>query len=527
MCPAGRTRLRVKHNYEKKGVGSNGSPVCRLGSACYTLPPMPQPSRGMSDLVFLSAAELTESIRRKQVSPVEVVEAHLAQIDRLNPQLNAIVSLDREGALAAARRAEAAVMRGDSLGPLHGVPVTIKSSIDAAGLRCEAGTKLRAGYVPTGDAPLVARLKAAGAIVLGSTNVPELLMAWETDNALYGRTNNPWDLARTPGGSSGGEAAAIAAGCSVAGVGSDGGGSIRVPAHFSGICGLKPTPGRIPATGHHPVSAGPFALLGVVGPMARTVGDVKVMFEAMQGADDGDTCAAPVPLHWPSEDEVKKLRIGYFEDDGRTPVTTETRTAVRTAAEALRRAGFQVDAFRPPRLEEARLLWHKFFVVAGGMLLRPMTKGREHELSPILKQFLEWSAAERPHTGESLLDAWIRRDTARAQVFAQMQKYPILLCPAAAIPAFRHGERSWTIDGKTVQYLDAWSYTEWFNLLGNPAAVVPIGQSPEGLPIGVQIVGRPWDEELVLAGGAGLGGGWGGCRKAPRGAMGVRVRSPA
>ncbi len=235
----------VEHNYDKKAVGSNGSPVCRLGSACYTLPPMPQPSRGMSDLVFLSAAELTESIRRKQVSPVEVVEAHLAQIDRLNPQLNAIVSLDREGALAAAHRAEAAVMRGDSLGPLHGVPVTIKSSIDAAGLRCEAGTKLRAGYVPAGDAPLVARLKAAGAIVLGSTNVPELLMAWETDNALYGRTNNPWDLARTPGGSSGGEAAAIAAGCSVAGVGSDGGGSIRVPAHFSGIWphpGYRPFP---------------------------------------------------------------------------------------------------------------------------------------------------------------------------------------------------------------------------------------------------------------------------------------------
>src|SRR5437899_8206756 len=263
-------------------------------------------------------------------------------------------------------------MRGAWLGPLHGVPVTIKSSIDAAGLRCAARTKLRAGYVPAGDAPLVARLKAAGAIVLGSTNVPELLMAWETDNALYGRTNNPWDLARTPGGSSGGEAAAIAAGCSVAGVGSDGGGSIRVPAHFSGICGLKPTPGRIPSTGHFPPSLGPFALLGGGGPMARTARDLEILFEVMQGPDIGDPSAVSVPVRWPSHAELKGIRIGYFEDDGRTPVTADTRAAVRTAAEALTRAGFQVEPFRPDGLELARQLWWKFFGIAGGMLLGPM-----------------------------------------------------------------------------------------------------------------------------------------------------------
>jgi Asp-tRNA(Asn)/Glu-tRNA(Gln) amidotransferase A subunit family amidase len=453
----------------------------------------------IDDITYLSAVFMAEQIRRKRISPVELIDTHLAKIEKLNPTLNAFVHLDPDRARQAARKAEAAVLAGSPLGPLHGVPISIKSSMEVAGLRCEAGTRLRAGFVAKQDAPLVSRLKKAGAIVLGATNTPELLMAWETDNLLYGRTNSPWDLDRTPGGSSGGEAAAIAAGLSAGGVGSDGGGSIRVPAHFSGICGLKPTPGRIPATGHYPASAGPFALLGVIGPMARTVADLKVLFEAMQGPDDGDTCSAPVPLHWPTEDEIKKLRIGYFEDDGRTPVTPETRAAVRTAAEALRHAGFQVDAFRPQGLEEARLLWHKFFVVAGGMLIRPMVKGREQDLSPILSQFLEWSAAEKPHTGEALLDAWIRRDAARAQFFAEMQKYSILLCPAAAIPAFRHGERHWTIDGKTVQYLDAWSYTEWFNLLGNPAAVVPVGQSPEGLPIGVQIVGRPWQEEQVLS----------------------------
>jgi Asp-tRNA(Asn)/Glu-tRNA(Gln) amidotransferase A subunit family amidase len=281
-------------------------------------------------------------------------------------------------------------------------------------------------------------------------------------------------------------------------VGSDGGGSIRVPAHFSGICGLKPTPGRIPATGHFPISAGPFGSIGVVGPMARTAADLKLLFEVMQGADLGDTNFAPVPVRWPNQEEARKLRIGYFEDDCRTPVTAETRTAVRAAAEALRAAGFQVERFQPEGLEEARQLWWKYFVLAGGMLLRPMFDGRESYSSPIMKEFLEWSAAEPVLTGASLLDAWMGRDTLRVQFFSQMQRYPILLCPAAAIPAFRHGERSWQIEGKTVRYLDAWSYAEFFNLLGNPAAAVPAGHSPEGLPIGVQIVGRPWEEENVL-----------------------------
>src|SRR5205807_6284670 len=247
----------------------------------------------------------------------------------------------------------------------------VKSSIEVAGLRCEAGTRLRAGLVAEKDAPLVGRLRTAGAIILGVTNTPELLMAWETDNLLYGRTNNPWDLERTAGGSSGGEAAAIASGCSAGGVGSDGGGSIRVPAHFSGICGLKPTPGRIPATGHYPNSVGPFALLGVVGPMARTVGDLKVLFEVMQGPDDGDTCAAPVPVTWPADHEVTQRKIGYFEDDGRTLVAPEIRRAVRMAADALANAGIQVEPFRPEGLEEARVLWKRFFVKLGGMVIEP------------------------------------------------------------------------------------------------------------------------------------------------------------
>jgi Asp-tRNA(Asn)/Glu-tRNA(Gln) amidotransferase A subunit family amidase len=468
-------------------------------------------AHGTTLSTFPSAREIAAQIRRKEVSPVEVAQAHLDRIERLNPKLNAFVDCQPEAVLAQARDAEKAVLRGDELGPLHGVPVSIKSAIDVAGHRCEAGSRLRAGHIAAVDAPLVARLRAAGAVILGVTNTPELLMAWETDNLLYGRTNNPWDLTRTSGGSSGGEAAAIAAGLSAGGVGSDGGGSIREPAHFCGICGLKPTPGRIPSTGHFPKAGGPFALIGVVGPMARTIEDVRTLFAVMAGWDDGDPCSAPVVMRkgvhkdgCKDVDEiddavVRVVNVGFFEDDGRTPVTKETREAVRRTASLLSNRGFHVEPFRPDGLEEARRLWWEFFGAAGGMILGPMLRDRECDLSPILREFQGWSKAAPPHTGESLLAAWLGRDAVREKILVQMRKYPVLICPTAAIPAFRHGEREWQVEGKTVKYLDAWSHCEWFNLLGFPAVVVPTGHSDEGLPIGVQIVGRPWEEEVVLA----------------------------
>ena len=466
-------------------------------------------SKPMSDLCFLSATEMARLVRSKELSAVELTHAHLDRIERLNPQLNAYVQVDAEGAMLQARTAEAAVLRGDELGPLHGVPVSIKNCIGVKGLRQEAGTLQRKGVVAAADAVLVHRMRAAGAVILGTTNTPELLMAWETDNLLYGRTNNPWSLDRTAGGSSGGEAAAIAAGLSAGGVGSDGGGSIRVPAHFCGICGLKPTPGRIPATGHFPPSGGPFAIIGVVGPMARTVADTRLLFSVMAGYDDGDTSSAPVPVRSVPPAELHKVRVAYFEDDGRTPVTPDTRAAVRRAAQALRDAGHEVVEFLPPQLERARQLWWKFFGTAGGMILGPMLAGHEAETSPFLKQYMEWATADPAHTGESLLEAWNQRDQIRTEFFAAMREFPILLCPAAAIPAFRHGERSWSIAGREVSYLDAWSYTEFFNLLGNPGMVIPVSQtatdsdsnsnSKIGLPIGVQIVAPPWQEELALA----------------------------
>lgn len=461
---------------------------------------MPQHAQSQKkSMTSLSAGEMAAAIRRREILPTELLEAHLEQIARLNPRLNAFAYVDAEGARRQAREADAVLVKGSEIGPLHGVPLSIKSSIDVAGWPCDCGSRLRAGYVAENDATLVARLRQAGAIFLGNTNTPELLMAYETDNAVRGRTNSPWDLQRTPGGSSGGEAAAIAARCSAGGVGSDGGGSVRVPAHFSGICGLKPTPGRIPATGHFPVSSGPFALLGVVGPMARTIPDLEILFEVMAGLDYGDPSSAPVPLRRPGEAELQQLRVGFFEEDSVTPVTPETRAAVRSAASALNAAGMTVEKFLPDGLGEARRLWWNFFGRAGALVLQPLLEGRESQLSPILREFTGIVHKEPPLTVEELMSTLLERDDLRGRFLRQMERYPILLCPVCAIPAFRHGEREWMVDGRRVDYLQAMSYSQWFNLLGNPAVVVPVGRSPEGLPIGVQVVGRPFEEEIVLA----------------------------
>src|SRR5690349_2262490 len=301
----------------------------------------------------LRASQISQMIRERKLSAVELVGAHFDRIEQLNPRLNAFIELRREAALAEAAAADAAVKGGQQVGPLSGVPISIKSSIAVSGLRFECGSPTRKGMVAQQDAVLVQRLKRAGAIILGNTNVPEMLMAYETANPLYGRTNHALDLARTPGGSSGGEAAAIAAGLSVAGMGSDGGGSIRVPAHFSGICGLKPTPGRVPITGHWPESGGPFALLGVVGPMARTVEDLEIIFRVIAGFDAGDPMAAPIEFHEVAEHELRTIRIGYFEEHRFAPVTEETRLAVQTAVSALQSCGFRVEPFLPDVLSDA------------------------------------------------------------------------------------------------------------------------------------------------------------------------------
>lgn len=436
-------------------------------------------------------------VREKGISPVELVAAHFDRIEELNPALNAFVHLRREEAVAEARSAEAAAMRGEEK-PLLGVPMSIKSCIDVAGLPCEAGSRVRSDYVAAEDATLVKRLKNSGAIILGHTNSAEMLMAYDTDNVLHGRTSNPWDLARTPGGSSGGEAAAIASGMSAAGIGSDGGGSIRVPAHFTGICGLKPTPGRIPSTGHFPAGVGPFAWMGVVGPMARTIEDLRLILRATAGADCSDPMAADFPLNEIGDDEVNRIRVGILPPDPTCTPRDDTRAAVDAAANALRDAGIEAQPIEIAELDEARDLWETLFVrIAGGMLVAEVVKGRESYLSPALQKFLRVAQDYPPLTTAELLRVQFARDALRARVLKQMDTCRVLLAPVCSAPAFRHGDGGWD-DSFATNYLRDMRYSQWFNLLGNPAAVVPVGRSLEGLPIGVQIIGRPYEELCVL-----------------------------
>jgi Asp-tRNA(Asn)/Glu-tRNA(Gln) amidotransferase A subunit family amidase len=441
-------------------------------------------------VALLSAVEQLALLRLKKLSPLELVEEHIARIERWNPILNALIDFDPERAREQAR----AVKNG----PLSGLPLTVKSSIATKGYRCEIGSTLHRGEIPQQDAEAVARLRRAGAVILGTTNCPELLMAYESDNLLYGRTNNPWALDRTAGGSSGGEAAAIAAGLSAGGLGSDSGGSVREPAHFSGICALKPTSGRIPSAGHLPPCTGPFSILGSIGPMARTIADVDLLFRTVAGAHAADPSGAPIGLRDLSLTEAKQVPIGWFEDDGLVAVTPETRQAVRDAATALERQGFKVRPFRPSSLEAARRLWHIFFVQCGAMFYAPSISGHEKELSPVFQDFLEIAHAQSPLTAESLLQAWSDCDVVRGRLLAEMEEFPLLLMPVCSIPAFRHGERKWMVEGRELRYLDAMRFTQWFNLLAAPAAVVPVGRSDDGLPIGVQIAGRPFEDELVL-----------------------------
>jgi Asp-tRNA(Asn)/Glu-tRNA(Gln) amidotransferase A subunit family amidase len=452
----------------------------------------------MDKLIFGTIAEIAAGIHKKKFSPVEVVDAHLERAAALEPKLNAFVHLDAEPARTQAREAEAALMRGEEVGPLHGIPLTIKSCIDVAGWPTPAGSLLRKDYVPQQDAPLVVRLRAAGAIILGNTNTPEFLMAYETDNSLSGKTSNPWNLERSSGGSSGGEAAAIASGCSAGGVGSDGGGSIRVPAHFCGICGLKPTPGRIPATGHFPVGGGAFGWIGVVGPMARTVADLRGLFEVMAGPDAGDALSAPVPVRAVGEKDLRGLRIAILESDALGRATPETRAAVERAASLLSEQGFAVGTKHLAGLDRAFELWWYFFGPVIANLIQQGTDGQEGTLSPMLREFIALATAETELTHEGLLNACGERDSLRADILRQMEDLTVLLSPVSAAPAFRHGEGNWRSNEKE-NYRDTMRYSQWLNLVGFPGVAVPLGTSREGLPIGVQVIGRPYEDELVLA----------------------------
>lgn len=442
-------------------------------------------------LINRSVVELASLIKTKQLSPVEVVAAYFKRIERLNATVNAIVTLALD-ALDQAKTAEAAVFRGDVIGPLHGVPLTIKDTIATAGIRTTSGSRIRENHIPARDAEAVARLKAAGAIILGKTNTPEMAIPYETDNPVFGRTNNPYDLRLTPGGSSGGEAAAIATCLSPAGLGSDLSGSIRVPAHFCGIVGLKPTSGRIPMDGHVPVASGALAFGACIGPMARRVEDVSLLFKVL--ADLHEESAAPF-----DERKVKGLRVGWYDYDGVTPVSAETKVAVRSAVNALELAGLELVDGRPPGVEFGSRLWIDLFSKASVADLRELYSGFENLAGPGVSRILDATKEADPRSAEDLLQALAERNRLRGELLTWLETTPLIVAPVGATAAFPHGTQRFNVDGESVSVFRAFSYAQTFNVFDLPSIVVRAGRTAGGLPVGVQIIGRPFSEDLILA----------------------------
>ena len=453
-------------------------------------PPLPAgpPAAGLaSDLSYSSARAFADAIRAKQISSEEAVEACLARIEAVNPKINGVVKI-AEGALARARKADAALARGEVEGPLHGVPMTIKDSLDTAGVVTTGGTKGRAAFVPKADATVVARLRGAGAILLGKTNTPELTLSFETNNLIYGRTSNPYDLSRTPGGSSGGAAATIAAGGSPFDIGSDYGGSIRLPAHFCGIAGIKPSAGRVPRTGHIYPFGGLLDSFQQIGPLARTVDDLALILPLIAGPDGIDPAIVPMPLGDPQDVDLGKLRISFHTDNGIVSPTPETAAAVNAAAGALSGEAAAVDEARPPGIEQSFELALALFFADGGAAARRLLKEAgtmEHTLQP----FTDSKALSAAELDEAVTKWYAFRST----MHSFFEKYDVILCPVNAFPAMTHGSVS------AAEALPAFSYTMTYNVTGWPGVVVRAGTSPEGLPIGVQVVAHPAREDVALA----------------------------
>jgi amidase len=442
----------------------------------------------MNEIIYASAGSIARAIRNKEASAVEVVEAHLSRIEEVNSRVNAVVQLVADRALAEAREADAALARGEPTGPLHGVPITIKDSHDTEGIISTGGTKGRADFVPKRDATAVARLRAAGAILLGKTNTPELTLSFETDNLVYGRTNNPYDLTCTPGGSSGGAAAIIAAGGSPLDLGTDTAGSIRVPAHCCGIAGLKPTSGRVPRTGHiihHAMGA--LDPLTVVGPMARYVDDLSLVLPIVAGPDWVDPAIIPTPLGAPADVDVRALTVACYADNGIMSPTAEVDAAVRAAADALSDAGVTVVDDRPEAVTRSPST--SLLEADGGAAVRRLLdQAGTTEFHPWVARFAE---GLEPIPSAELTALLEQTDSFRSEMLAFMESYDAILCPVRAFAALPHGE------GQKIR--GSGSYTSVFNVTGWPATVVRAGESSEGLPIGVQLVARPWREDVSLA----------------------------
>jgi aspartyl-tRNA(Asn)/glutamyl-tRNA(Gln) amidotransferase subunit A len=447
------------------------------------------------DIAFMSATTMAAAIRARKLSPVEVTQTILERIERLNPRLNAYLTVDGEGAMQAARRAEEAVSKGGEIGPLHGVPVSVKDLVCVKGLRTTFGSLLYRDNVPDHDAGAVERLRAAGAIILGKTNTPEFGLMGTTENRLGEPCRNPWNLERTCGGSSGGAASAVAAGLGPLAVGTDGGGSVRIPSAFCGLFGLKPTFGRVP---HHSDFGG-WGTLSVTGPIARTVADAALMLDVMAGAhpEDAYSVAAPRrPFRRAMKGALKGLRAAWSADMGYAAVDPEVRRMAEAAARRFADFGCVLEEDHPG-IEDP--ISGRFYVDLAATFTAAELEGLTAEQEALLADYaITFRDYGRRVTGVQVVQANWSRWGLWARMRDFFRRYDLLLTPTLAVPAFPIGQEPEVIDGRRVLPFGWSPFTTPLNLSGQPGASVPCGWTAGGLPVGLQIIGRPFDEATVL-----------------------------
>jgi aspartyl-tRNA(Asn)/glutamyl-tRNA(Gln) amidotransferase subunit A len=450
------------------------------------------------DIAYLGVVDLARRIRERELSPVDVLAAFRERAEAINPSLNALVT-PMPDAEERAQEAEAAVLRDEELGPLHGVPFTIKDSFDTAGVRTTRGSRLFAEHVPDEDAEVVRRLVAAGGVPLAKTNLPDFVLWWETDNLVFGRTVNPWSPERTAGGSSGGEAAAIAAGLSPLGIGSDLGGSIRLPAHYCGVAGLKPTHGRVPGTGHWPETLPRFLHVGF---LARSSADIALALSLTAGPDQCDPYCPPLAPPEPLDGTpLRPLRVGLVVD-AFGPVDPDVRGVVMRAGEALSSIGCAVEPTEVPALSRHDWNTTTMTLYGGGgrLYFERVIAGRWDELHPMLGRRLSAAAPSL----ESYVAAEDAVEELRVDLLRAFGEHDLLLCPTVPVAAHGHDAAEVIIDGEAHPPRTTMRATIPWDVSGSPALTVPFGWSAEGLPIGVQLVGRNFEDRLVLQAGAAL-----------------------
>jgi amidase len=450
----------------------------------------------LSELAKSSAAWIAEAIRRREVSPVEVLDAYVDRIESLNPSLNALVVPRLERAAEEAQAAERAVGSGQDLGPLHGVPFTVKEAIEVAGMACTDGSRLFESNVSSEDAVVVENLRAAGAILLGKTNVSELCAFYDSVNLVYGATRNPHDDTRSAGGSSGGEGAAVAAAMTGFGVGSDLAGSIRIPSSWNGVFGLKPSRGVTSIIGHFPPEAGPsIQLMAEIGPMARYVEDLELLLTAMGRANARDPDVVPGAFR-PVADA--KARVAMFEDDGTQAVAAVCRDAVRRAADALSAAGYELVEERPPNQAKVREAFDRLFLTDLAVLTLPEIEGRDVELMPYMADTVE-QLRSFPVSLEQYVANFDQLARFAGEASVWMERFPLALCPVTPVAAPPLGQGITEIDGEPPRPGGKMTLCSYSNALGLPAVSVPAGRSPDGLPVAVQLFGRRRSELELLA----------------------------